>query len=209
MEENAHEEHAHEERPPAETGQAEEAREENADRATASGGTAPDGTAPDGTAPGGTAGDGPATAADARLPAFAVQLRRMNGEINRLVHDFAARQGLHPTDVQALAAILDAAEPLTPGRLGDVLGLSSGAVTACVDRLERAGHIRRVREDADRRMVRLRYLDAARPAARAHFAPLAAATARAQRGFDAAELAVVLRFLRALNEELDASRRRG
>lgn len=146
-------------------------------------------------------------AAGGELQAFAVQLRRMHGEITRLVHEFAARQGLHPTDVQALAAMLDAETPLTPGRLGDALGLSSGAVTACVDRLERAGHVRRVREDADRRVVRLHYLDAARPAARAHFAPLAAATARAQRGFDAAELAVVLRFLRALNEELDAGYR--
>ncbi|MCF2436360.1 MarR family transcriptional regulator [Streptomyces thinghirensis] len=34
---------------------------------------------------------------------------------------------------------------MTPGRLREHLGLTSGAVTACVDRLERAGHVRRVR----------------------------------------------------------------
>lgn len=49
------------------------------------------------------------------LPSFAVQLRRMNGELNRVVHAFAAGQDLHATDVQALSAILDADEPRTPG----------------------------------------------------------------------------------------------
>ncbi|WP_412104310.1 MarR family transcriptional regulator [Streptomyces europaeiscabiei] len=70
------------------------------------------------------------------LHAFAVALRRMNGEINRLVHAFAGDHGLHATDVQALAAILDAEVPMTPKRLREHLGLTSGAVTACVDRLE-------------------------------------------------------------------------
>lgn len=35
----------------------------------------------------------------------------MNGEINRLVHAFAGDHGLHATDVQAPAAILDAEVP--------------------------------------------------------------------------------------------------
>ena len=55
-----------------------------------------------------------ASGAPTDLHAFAVRLRRMNGEINRLVHGFAGDQGLHATDVQALAAILDADGPMTP-----------------------------------------------------------------------------------------------
>ncbi|WP_308114854.1 MarR family winged helix-turn-helix transcriptional regulator [Streptomyces sp. ISL-12] len=136
------------------------------------------------------------------LRTFAVRLRRMNGEINRLVHGFAADQGLHPTDVQALAAILDAEEPMTPGRLREHLGLTSGAVTACVDRLERAGHIRRVRESADRRVVHLHYAADAMAAARSWFRPLAQATDAARDRFTEAELSVVARFLAALNEEM-------
>ncbi|MFE1033005.1 MarR family winged helix-turn-helix transcriptional regulator [Streptomyces sp. NPDC058807] len=136
------------------------------------------------------------------LQALAVQLRRMNGEINRLVQSFAGTHGLHATDVQALAAILDAREPMTPGRLREHLGLTSGAVTACVDRLERAGHVRRVRESADRRVVHLHYVPDARAAARTYFRPLADAAATARARFDDAELAVVLRFLAAMNEEL-------
>lgn len=126
----------------------------------------------------------------------------MNGEINRLVHGFAAERGLHATDVQALAAILDSEEPMTPKRLREHLGLTSGAVTACVDRLERAGHIRRVRESADRRVVHLYYASEARSAARAHFRPLAEATRAARARFTEDELSVALRFLTALSEEL-------
>ncbi|WP_328557291.1 MULTISPECIES: MarR family winged helix-turn-helix transcriptional regulator [unclassified Streptomyces] len=143
------------------------------------------------------------------LQAFAVQLRRMNGEINRLVHGFAGEHGLHATDVQALAAILDAPEPLTPGRLREHLGLTSGAVTACVDRLERAGHIRRVRESPDRRVVHLHYVPDARSAARAHFRPLAEATANVRSGFSEDELSVVLRFLTTMNEQLSGVRSPG
>lgn len=146
---------------------------------------------------------GPAGPEGRDLQAFAVELRRLNGEMNRLVHGFAATQGLHATDVQALAAILDSDTPLTPGRLREHLGLTSGAVTACLDRLERAGHIRRSRDSKDRRVVHLHYAPRGRSAARAHFLPLAEAAARAQEGFGDDELAVVLRFLTAMNEELD------
>ncbi|MFI6035898.1 MarR family winged helix-turn-helix transcriptional regulator [Streptomyces sp. NPDC051315] len=150
-------------------------------------------------------GDRPdASGAPTDLHAFAVRLRRMNGEINRLVHGFAADHGLHATDVQALAAILDADEPMTPTRLREHLGLTSGAVTACVDRLERAGHIRRVRESADRRVVHLYYASDARSAARTYFRPLAEATEAARSRFSEDELAVVLRFLAAMGEELSA-----
>ncbi len=147
---------------------------------------------------------GGASGAPTDLHAFAVALRRMNGEINRLVHAFAGDHGLHATDVQALAAILDAEAPMTPKRLREHLGLTSGAVTACVDRLERAGHVRRVRESADRRVVHLYYAADARGAARTYFRPLATATEAARSRFTAEELAVVLRFLAAMNEELGA-----
>ncbi|MEW2071544.1 MarR family winged helix-turn-helix transcriptional regulator [Streptomyces sp. NPDC007346] len=144
----------------------------------------------------------PDPAAAAGLQALAVELRRMNGEINRMTHGFAAHQRLHPTDVSALAAILDAPAPLTPGALREHLGLTSGAVTACLDRLERAGHIRRARESTDRRVVHIHYEPSARMAARDYFMPLAEATARARARFGEAELTTVLRFLAAMNEEL-------
>ncbi|MFG2332809.1 MarR family winged helix-turn-helix transcriptional regulator [Streptomyces sp. NPDC048604] len=140
------------------------------------------------------------------LRGFAVALRRTHGEMSRLVHGFALAHGLHPTDVQALGIILDNPQPLTPGRLREQLGLSSGAVTACLDRLEKAGHIRRSRESKDRRVVHVHYVESARAVARQYFLPLAEATGRAREQFDDQELATAMRFLTALNEELAALR---
>lgn len=142
------------------------------------------------------------------LQTYAVLLRRMNGEFNRIAQHFAQEQGLHHTDVQALIAILDAdpAVPMTPGRLRERLELTSGAITACLDRLERAGHLRRVRDQRDRRVVHLHYAGRGRAVAREYFRPLAEGTAAAMSRFDEAELRVVARFLRAMGEELASSR---
>ena len=46
-----------------------------------------------------------------------------------------------------------AGEPLTAGQLAELSGLTTGAVTAVIDRLERAGYARRVRSKTDRRRV--------------------------------------------------------
>lgn len=141
------------------------------------------------------------------LATFAVLLRGLTAEIYRRAHAFAREQGLHPTDVQALTAILDAEHtdpgaPMTAGALRERLGLTSGAVTACLDRLERAGHIRRTRDGPDRRVVHLYYAAQARAVARDYFQPLAEGAERARRRFSEPELQVVVRFLAALNEEL-------
>lgn len=139
------------------------------------------------------------------LQSFAVLLRRMNAEFNRIAQEFAQAQGLHLTDVQALIAILDADPdegPMTPGRLRRQLNLTSGAMTACVDRLERAGHVRRVRAVDDRRVVHLHYAPAARGLARDYFRPLARSTETARGHFSEEELAVVVRFLTEMNREL-------
>src|ERR1700743_519707 len=46
-----------------------------------------------------------------------------------------------------------AARPMAAGRIAELSGLSTGAVTGVIDRLERAGYVRRVRDPHDRRKV--------------------------------------------------------
>ncbi|MER6197672.1 MarR family transcriptional regulator [Streptomyces sp. NPDC001586] len=149
------------------------------------------------------------------LQSFAVLLRRMNAEFNRIAQEFAHAQGLHLTDVQALIAVLDAdagadsedASPMTPGRLRKQMNLTSGAMTACLDRLEKAGHIHRVRAADDRRVVHLHYAQAAKQVARDYFRPLAHGTDAARAGFTQDELHVVVRFLAEMNQQLTLVRR--
>ena len=120
-------------------------------------------------------------------------------------HAFAQRHGLHPTDLQALIAVMHAegaGEPLTPGRLGERIGLSSGATTAAIDRLERAGHLRRTRESADRRVVHLRYGRPGMALAMEFFGPLGQRTDAVMAGFTDDDLATVRRFLAGMTDAI-------
>ena len=60
--------------------------------------------------------------------------------------------GLNRTDTRALD-ILERQGPMTAGELATAARLTSGAVTALVDRLEAAGLVRRTRDTIDRRRV--------------------------------------------------------
>jgi DNA-binding MarR family transcriptional regulator len=134
-------------------------------------------------------------------------LQSYSVQANQIGHAFAHRHGLHPTDLQALIAVMHAesgGDPLTPGRLGEELGLSSGATTAVVDRLERGGHLRRSRESADRRMVHLRYGEPGKMLALGFFGPLGARTDGVMADFTDEDLATVQRFLAAMSKALDA-----
>src|SRR3954468_24537646 len=51
--------------------------------------------------------------------------------------------------------LIDQAGGMTAGELAKAAGLTSGAVTAVVDRLERAGMAKRVSDPTDRRRVRI------------------------------------------------------
>ena len=60
--------------------------------------------------------------------------------------------GLGATDYQA-SSILDLDGPMTAGQLASRLGLSTGATTRLIDRMERSGYLRRTRDATDRRRV--------------------------------------------------------
>lgn len=65
----------------------------------------------------------------------------------------AEKMGLSGTDHKALDLASRAEGPLTAGEIAKLTGLSTGAVTGVIDRLERAGFVRRVRDLKDRRKV--------------------------------------------------------
>ena len=62
--------------------------------------------------------------------------------------------GMNRTDMRCLD-LIDQAGGMTAGELARAAGLTSGAVTAVVDRLEKAGMAKRVADPADRRRVRI------------------------------------------------------
>lgn len=142
---------------------------------------------------------------------------QMLSSLNRAARQYAAgwsiaslavaqKLGLLPTDLQLLnlLALYGAA---TPGSLARYTGLSSGGVTVALDRLERAGAIRRRANPADRRSL----LISIRPAQARR---IAAKNRSAQAGFHAAlarfskpELKLILRFFSEANAPLSWSGR--
>jgi DNA-binding MarR family transcriptional regulator len=135
--------------------------------------------------------------ADARAELIRL-LQRYVIEAVRLGRAFAVRHGLHPTDWSALLAVIHGdgtGRPLTPGELAQCLGISSGATTAVVDRLERAGHVRRVRDARDRRRMTLHRGESATLLLRTFSEPLDAAMDAIVVGYSGGELDVVQRFL--------------
>jgi DNA-binding MarR family transcriptional regulator len=64
----------------------------------------------------------------------------------------AARLGLNTTDHKALDFVMRHG-PLTAGQIAEYTGLTTGAVTGVIDRLEKAGMARRHADPNDRRRV--------------------------------------------------------
>ncbi|WP_030236796.1 MULTISPECIES: MarR family winged helix-turn-helix transcriptional regulator [unclassified Streptomyces] len=130
-------------------------------------------------------------------------LRAVVVDLGRHSARFAQRNGMHPTDVRALIALMDASragEETTAGQLGAGLGLNSAGTTALVDRLERAGHVRRVRGERDRRKVTIEVEERAVALGWSHFGPLIDRAVGLLQGYDERELAAIRGFLTGVRE---------
>jgi len=112
----------------------------------------------------------------------------------------AERLGVSRTDLHCLNAIENGGG-LTAGQLAAAVGLTSGAVTGVVDRLERAGFARRVSDPADRRRVKVEVTAEFYARAARIWGPLKEDWEAELCGhFTAAELARITEFLRLTSE---------
>lgn len=143
-----------------------------------------------------------------RQQAIIEGLRDYGTESTRLAQVFAAIHHLQTADLHALVAIMTAdrgGTPLTPRVLRDHLGLSSGGTSYVIDRLEKAGHVRRSREDTrDNRVVHLRSTDQGMATARSFFGPLGVLIKAVLDTFDGPDLEVIERFITAAADTVTA-----
>ena len=86
-------------------------------------------------------------------------LERFNQEISRnstwtvIYHQaLATKVGLNPTDLKCAGLLLETG-PITSGELGELVGLTTGAITGVIDRLEKFGLVERIKDPTDRRKV--------------------------------------------------------
>jgi DNA-binding MarR family transcriptional regulator len=129
---------------------------------------------------------------------IAVQLHRLAVATAAVDSLIAHRLGVSSTEYVALKHVLAAAEPIGPGRLARLLGMTSGSATALVDRLEAEGHLVRVRHGQDRRRVVLQASPATVSSVTRELAPLVADVTELSSSFDGAQLTAIHRFLALL-----------
>ncbi|WP_026931651.1 MarR family winged helix-turn-helix transcriptional regulator [Glycomyces tenuis] len=80
------------------------------------------------------------------------RLRELTVQLSLLNHQIAGLLGLQDVDLDCLD-IISREGPLTPGTLARQAGLHPATTTGVLDRLERAGRVRRERVPSDRRAV--------------------------------------------------------
>ena len=108
--------------------------------------------------------------------------------------------GVNPTDLRCLGR-LHAAGSMTAGALAKTCGLSKGAMTTALDRLEGMGYVRRVRREADRRRVTVEVMEKASDLMAAIWGPIAVAGKAQLAGYTAEQMEFLADFLR-LGREL-------
>jgi DNA-binding MarR family transcriptional regulator len=112
----------------------------------------------------------------------------------------AERLGINRTDLHCLN-IIENSGGLTAGQLATEAGLTTGAVTGVIDRLERVGFARRVPDPEDRRRVNLEVTPKFYARAERIWGPLKADwESRLGERFTAAELQRAIDFLQATSE---------
>lgn len=83
---------------------------------------------------------------------FNWEIRKLSSAVVVLASSIAQRIGMNPSDLEC-ANILARMGPMTAGKLSELSGLTTGAITGVVDRLEKAGWAKRVADTQDRRRV--------------------------------------------------------
>ena len=140
------------------------------------------------------------------IAVFDREARRMGSMATLHNHAVAEFAGLHQTDQECID-LLDWTGPLAAGEIGTHLGLSSGAVTGLLDRLEAARWVRRERDPADRRRVVV-HLSADRGDELWQvYRPLAEAIEAYRSALSPHDLRVVVEFLEFANETIAAATR--
>lgn len=91
--------------------------------------------------------------------------------------NMAQKIGVSHTDLKS-AEILNETGPITAGELSKITGLSTGSVTALINRLEKSGYVKRERDQLDGRKVVIMPIPERQKQIKSHYQSLSMATKR-------------------------------
>lgn len=143
------------------------------------------------------------------LARVAQELGRELTTANLFLHTLIANKvGLNATDTRCLEILSRSrATRITAGGLTEATGLTTGAVTGILDRLEKAGFVRRVRDSEDRRKVFVELLPEAASKLSHLYEGIGSQMQRLASSYNTRELELIEGFLKAnldiLKREID------
>jgi DNA-binding MarR family transcriptional regulator len=121
------------------------------------------------------------------------EMRKVSAQSVLFSQAAADRLGMNSTDLECLD-LLSLNGPLPAGRLAELTGLTTGAITGVIDRLERAGYVRRERDPHDRRRVIVQPILERQAEAMPVFLPMGRAMDALYASYSDEQLAVILDF---------------
>jgi DNA-binding MarR family transcriptional regulator len=133
------------------------------------------------------------------IDAILRSLRRVNLQGSLFGQTVAIRFGLSESDIETLEALIEMGAS-TAGRLADITGLTSGAVTRVIDRLEQSGYVRRVPDPADRRRVIVEVVPEKVAAIQSTLNRVGAASAEEISKYSDAQLTLITDFLSRMEQ---------
>jgi DNA-binding MarR family transcriptional regulator len=127
------------------------------------------------------------------------EMRRVSSQSVLFSQAVAQRLGINPTDLECLG-IIGETGALTAGQLAELTGLTTGAITGVIDRLEKAGYVRRAQDPGDRRRVIVQPVEnVAEQRIAPLFTSIGDATAQIVSRYSNEELAFIIDFATAMN----------
>lgn len=131
------------------------------------------------------------------------EVRAYQRAVDAFDESVAELLGINRTDMRCLDVLLERGEA-TPGQLADAVGLTSGSVTAMLDRLERGGFVQRAPDPTDRRRFVVRPTTKSLEECAKLYLPIADEGSRQLARYTIAELELLIDFVRRDRELQEA-----
>lgn len=116
--------------------------------------------------------------------------------------NMAQKIGVSHTDLKS-AEILNETGPITAGELSKITGLSTGSVTALINRLEKSGYVKRERDQLDGRKVMIMPIPERQEQIKSHYQSLSMATKEFSSAYNEQELILINQFVEEITKIMD------
>lgn len=116
--------------------------------------------------------------------------------------NMAQKIGVSHTDLKS-AEILNETGPITAGELSKITGLSTGSVTALINRLEKSGYVKRERDQLDGRKVMIMPIPERQEQIKSHYQSLSMATKELCSAYNEQDLILINQFVEEITKIMD------